>query len=142
MAAQMKNVVVVGATGNLGSVIIQALVETNNFYITAASRIPPKFGFPNSPSLTIKTGDYDSPSFLAEVFTKHDAVVFALHYTAVPELEIKMIEAAAQAGVKWIPPSNSAAITGIQDWKKLCRCLRRREHRERESKNWRRGMRC
>jgi len=38
------------------------------------------------------------------MFTSQDAVVFALHYTAVPELEIKMIEATAAAGVKWILP--------------------------------------
>ncbi|KAE9367683.1 NAD(P)-binding protein [Stipitochalara longipes BDJ] len=104
VSSYIKNVVVVGATGNLGTVIVQSLVEANKFIITAASRNPSKAEFPNSTSLTIKTGDYTSPSFLAEIFGNQDAVVFTLHYTAVPELEVKMIEAAAAAGVQWILP--------------------------------------
>lgn len=32
-------------------------------------------------------------------------MVLALHFSAVPELEIKLIEAAAEAGVRWIVPT-------------------------------------
>lgn len=102
--SQIKNVVVVGATGNLGTVVTKALVEAKTFSITAVSRNPPSASFPSSPSLTIKTGDYTSPSFLSKIFAGQDAVVFTLHYSAIPDLEIRMIEAAAEAGVKWIFP--------------------------------------
>jgi uncharacterized protein YbjT (DUF2867 family) len=80
------------------------LAETKNFSITAVSRNPPSTAFPTSSTLTIKTGDYTSPSFLSEIFVNQDAVIFTLHWTAVPDLEIRMIEAAAEAGVKWILP--------------------------------------
>jgi hypothetical protein len=103
-SSQIKNVVVVGATGNLGTVVIKALVEAKNFNITAVSRNPPSTAFPTSSTLTIKTGDYASPSFLSEIFANQDAVVFTLHWTAVLDLEIKMIEAAAETGVKWVFP--------------------------------------
>jgi uncharacterized protein YbjT (DUF2867 family) len=58
----------VGATGNLGTVVIKALVEAENFNITAVSRNPPSAAFPTSSSLTVKTGDYTSSPFLSEIF--------------------------------------------------------------------------
>lgn len=108
----IKNVAVVGATGNLGTLIVKALIEAKKFNITAVSRNPPSTPFPSSPSLTTKTGDYESSSFLSEIFTGQDVVVFALHYSAIPDLEITMIEAAAEAGVKWIIPCEFGSDNG------------------------------
>ena len=85
-----------GATCNLGSLAISCLAASK-FIITAISR-----NTPSTPSLIIKTGDYSSPSFISKIFTNQDAVVLTLHWSAVPDLEIKLIVATAAAGVKWI----------------------------------------
>ncbi|KAH8791082.1 hypothetical protein BGZ57DRAFT_875206 [Hyaloscypha finlandica] len=63
--SRVKNVVVVGATGNLGTSVIKSLLEANKFKITAASRNPPSTEF--SSSVIVKTGDYTSRSFLGNL---------------------------------------------------------------------------
>ncbi|PMD55164.1 uncharacterized protein K444DRAFT_617627 [Hyaloscypha bicolor E] len=59
--SQVKNVVVVGATGT----VVKSLLEANKFKITPASRNPPSTEF--SSSVIVKTGDYTSPSFLGNL---------------------------------------------------------------------------
>lgn len=113
--SQIKNVAVVGATGNLGTLVVSSLLAAQKFTITAISRNPPSTPFSASPSLVIKTGDYSSPSFLSEIFTNQDAVVLTLHWSAVPDLEIKLIEAAAAAGVKWIFPVEYGSDNGNKE---------------------------
>jgi uncharacterized protein YbjT (DUF2867 family) len=114
--SHIKNVIIVGATGNLGTVIVNSLAKVNKFNITAASRNPPRTPFHNS--VNVRTGNYSSLSFLSELFTGKDAVVFTLHYSQVPDLEITMIEAAANAGVKWILPVEFGGDNGNEKLEK------------------------
>lgn len=99
----LKNIAVVGA-GNLGSLVIQSLIAVKRFNITIISRSGSSSKFPADPSVTIKQGNYGSPSFLSSAFAGQEAVIFTLHHSAIPDLEITLIEAAAAAGVKWILP--------------------------------------
>ncbi len=108
MTSYIKNIAIVGAGGNLGSLVVNALLDAKRFNITIISRTGSESSFPTDPSITIKQGDYSSAGFLAEAFAGIEAAIFTLHWSAIPELEIKLIEAAAEAGVKWIVPSEYA----------------------------------
>lgn len=103
---RIRNIALVGAGGNLGSLVLKHLLASKEaFKITIISRPDSSSIFPEDPSITVKAGSYDSDSFLKSAFSGNDAVVFALHYTAVPDMEIRLIEAAAAAGIKWIFPT-------------------------------------
>ena len=106
----IKTVAIVGATGNLGKLVTNALFDTKNFSITVISRFGLESILPTDPSINIRQGDYSSPAFLADAFAGIEAVIFCLHHTSVPDLEIKLIEAAAAAGVKWVFPTEWAPL--------------------------------
>ena len=57
--------------------------------------------------MSVKRGSYDDASFLQSAFADQDAVLFALGFMAMGE-QSKLITAAAQAGVKWILPTEYA----------------------------------
>jgi hypothetical protein len=134
--SDIKNVAVVGATGNLGSLVVKSLLEAKNFNITAISCSSPTAPLFSSPSLTIKAGDYSSASFLAKIFTNQDAVVFTLHWSTVPDLDAQLIEAAAVAGVKWIFPIEYGSDNGKNNSRKICGShYCEKENQERGSSN-------
>ncbi|PVH78166.1 NAD(P)-binding protein [Cadophora sp. DSE1049] len=108
----IKTIAIVGATGNLGKFVTNALLSTKKFAITAISRSGSESTLPTDSSVTIKQGDYSSAAFLADAFTGIEAVVFCLHHTSVPDLEIKLIDGAAAAGVKWILPTEFGHDSG------------------------------
>ena len=114
MTAHIKNVALVGASGNLGSLVPKSLIEACRFNITILTRqeSSSSASFPKDLSITIKQGSYEDPSFLASAFANIEAVVLALHWSAVPVTEIHLIEAAAAAGVRWIFPAEFGSDTG------------------------------
>jgi saccharopine dehydrogenase-like NADP-dependent oxidoreductase len=114
----LKNIAVVGA-GNLGSLVIQSLIATKRFNITIISRSGSSSKFPTDPSVIIKQGDYGSPSFLSSAFAGQEAAILTLHHSAVPNLEITLIEAAAAGGVKWILPVEYGNDNANEDLVKL-----------------------
>lgn len=112
-APAIKNIALVGAGGNLGSLVLKNLIQSRkSFNIAVISRSGSKSAFPADPSITVKTGSYDSASFLESAFAGIDAAILTLNYNAVPDGEIRLIEAAAAAGVKWIFPAEFGSDTG------------------------------
>ncbi|KAK4548639.1 hypothetical protein LTR36_009550 [Oleoguttula mirabilis] len=103
----LKNVAIVGASGNVGTSALKHLLPTNRFHITIISRSSSTASFPSSPSLTVRKGSYDDSTYLADAFAGQDAVLFALGFMAMGE-QSKLIDAAAKAGVKWILPTEYA----------------------------------
>lgn len=81
------------------------MLAAGKFNITAITRSSTIGTLPSHDSLTVKKGDYDSPGFLAEAFKDQDALVFSLHFSAVGTEQVKLIDAAAQAGVRYILPT-------------------------------------
>ncbi|KAK5111007.1 hypothetical protein LTR62_005382 [Meristemomyces frigidus] len=107
---RISRLVLVGASGNVGAPTLKHLLATSsqtNLHITVLTRPESHATFPSHPSLTVKTGTYDDPTFLQEVFAGQEAVMFALSFFAIAH-EKSMIEAAARAGVRWIIPNEYA----------------------------------
>lgn len=98
--ATIKNVTVVGAGGNLGPSIVNALLASN-FTVTALTRATSNSTFPAG-IYVVKT-DYSHDS-LVSALKGQDAIVSSIATAALPQQKA-VIEAAVQAGVKRFIPS-------------------------------------
>lgn len=108
-ASAIKNVLVVGASGNVGKSTLKALSE-NGFQVTGLSRELPAGNVPAGVKY-IKS-DYSATS-LADAFRGQDAVVSAVSSTQPGALELQqaLIDAAIAAGVKAFFPSEYGVDT-------------------------------
>ncbi|PVH78939.1 NAD(P)-binding protein [Cadophora sp. DSE1049] len=108
----IKNVAVIGGSGNLGPAVVKALVDTG-FTVTVVTRLESKATF--SSEVKVQRTDYDSASSLAEALAGQDAVVSTIATAALGQQQ-KIIEAAVKAGVKRFIPSefglNTQKVTG------------------------------
>ncbi|OAL45401.1 NAD(P)-binding protein [Pyrenochaeta sp. DS3sAY3a] len=98
--ANLKSVAVVGASGNLGQVIVPFLIKAN-FDVTAICRPGSKASFPENVKV-IKTEYALGP--LTDSLKGHDVVICVLDPLALAA-EAIVIDAATDAGVKWFIPS-------------------------------------
>ncbi|KAA8647843.1 hypothetical protein EYZ11_003619 [Aspergillus tanneri] len=97
----IQNVVIAGATGNLGGAILSALLSSGRFNVTAFSRD----GSKSVPSgVTCIQVDYDSIPNLASHLAGQDAVVSVLGTLAM-DAQKNLIQAAANAKVTRFIPS-------------------------------------
>lgn len=100
MSQDIKDVIVIGASGNLGRLIVSSLT-TAKFAVSALTRLNSPATFP--PHVSIHKTGYSHLSLVA-VFEGKDAIVSALvTYSATQQRSI--IDAAIQAGVKCFLPS-------------------------------------
>lgn len=95
------NVVIIGGSGNIGSIILQHLLKEPSFKVSALTRASSQATFPEHAKV-LRT-DYTEAS-LIEAFTGQDVVVSAVGATAVTDQK-KYIDAAVKAGVKRFLPS-------------------------------------
>ncbi|KXS16160.1 NAD(P)-binding protein [Gonapodya prolifera JEL478] len=100
---RISNVAIVGAGGNVGKNIAEALLATKNFSVSALTR-------PNSPNSVpdgaiAKPVDYDVFSTLVDALRGQDVLIITLSVAAPPDTQEKLIRAAGEAGVKWILPN-------------------------------------
>ena len=102
MTEYLKNVALVGASGNLGSKVLPALIQQGQHNITVISRVESNATFPEG--VLVKKGTYDDNGFLESSFAGQDIVIFMLGFAAMKD-EDNMIHAAAKAGVKYVIPS-------------------------------------
>lgn len=107
--SQVKNIAVVGAGGQAGSSIVKALLETSKFNVTALTREDSSSSFP--PSVQVKKGDYKSPEFLASALQGQDALIITLAFGVPEEIQHRLIEAAAAAGVAYVIPNEYGSDT-------------------------------
>lgn len=104
MSRQIKNVAIAGATGNLGSHILTALVSSGSFNITVLTRRS-NTNFPVG--VTAKVVDFSSSAALGLALQGQDAVVDAI-LSPDPTVSIGLIDAAVTAGVyRYIAPEFS-----------------------------------
>lgn len=112
--SDIKKVIVVGASGNLGRPIIDALVASQAFTVSALTRNSSN-SFPAD--VTVLTTDY-SPSSLEAAFSGQDAVVSVIAGAALGEQK-KLIDAAVSSGVKRFIPSEFGSNTDNKDAQEL-----------------------
>ncbi|KAI7501898.1 MFS general substrate transporter [Hortaea werneckii] len=89
--------------GHVGEYIAKELLNTGKHSITALTRKGSKSNIPKG--LHIAEIDYEDPSTIVEALKGHDALVITLGGAAPPDLQSKLIQAAAEAEVHWILPN-------------------------------------
>lgn len=100
--ALVKNIAIVGAGGNIGSNIAGALVQTGKYQVSAITRPDSKNVIPAGLN-AIKT-EYDHASLVAAM-KGQDALIITMSVTAPPDNQLKLIDAAAEAKVRYVMPS-------------------------------------
>ncbi|KAI9831847.1 MAG: hypothetical protein M1826_002879 [Phylliscum demangeonii] len=115
--SQIKNVVLLGGTGNLGSHVLAALVKSKKFNVTVVSRKDSKATFDASQKV-VKV-DYTLDA-LAKAFDGQDAVSCTIHAGD----EKLIIDAAVKAGVKRYLPSEFGADTTNKKAQEICPLLK------------------
>lgn len=100
----LKNVAIVGAGGNAGSVVTQALVDGGKHTITAITRLESNSQLPKGIH-DIRKADYSDHAALVKAFVGQDVVLIFLAVTAPRDTQAKLVNAAVEAGVKWIMPN-------------------------------------
>lgn len=101
------------AGGNVGKFIAEALLKTGDHAVTALTRFHSKSQLPEG--VITKHIDYEKPETLVEALKGQDALVITLSGMAPPQTESKLINAAGEAGVRWILPSEFAPDTANEE---------------------------
>ncbi|TRX91838.1 hypothetical protein FHL15_007157 [Xylaria flabelliformis] len=105
--SSIKKVAVAGGTGNLGPAVLQQLLEAG-FDVTVLTRKQSSHSFPSSAK--VAEVDYESLESLTNALQGHDAVVSTLGGPALAG-QLKLVEAAAKAGIKRFIPSEFGSNT-------------------------------
>ena len=100
----IENVAIVGAAGRSGGAISDALIKGKKHRVTAITR-PDSTNKMPSGLHDIKTTGYDDHALLVKALEGQDALIITMSVTAPPESQTKLIDAAVEAGVKWIMPN-------------------------------------
>ncbi|PKS12410.1 hypothetical protein jhhlp_000614 [Lomentospora prolificans] len=95
----LKNVALVGASGTVGKFIASDLVKSNNHTVTAITR---DAATPVPAGVKVTVVDYSDPSTIVAALKGIDILLITMSATAPPDTQNKLIEAAAQAGVKYV----------------------------------------
>ncbi|GAB7343671.1 hypothetical protein MBLNU457_1660t1 [Dothideomycetes sp. NU457] len=98
----IKNVAIVGGSGTLGTPTLRYLLDSKHFNITAITRSESSATFPSG--VKVSKVDYDNKHDLVNAFRGHDAAILVLG-AGVMHTQLPLVEAAAEAGVKWIVPT-------------------------------------
>ena len=100
--SSVHNIVIAGASGQSGTHILNALLSTNAFTLTAITRSSSTATFP--PPVKVQKGDYASDAFFESSLQGQDVLIVVLAGNAPKDLQSRLIKAAAVAGVPWILP--------------------------------------
>jgi hypothetical protein len=99
----IKNIAIVGASGNSGSHIVSSLLAKKQFTITAISRADSKGTF--AEGVNVVHVDYNNSDTIVAALKGHDALIITMSATAPRDTQQKLIRAAADAGVPWVMPN-------------------------------------
>ncbi|KAH7128553.1 NmrA-like family protein [Dendryphion nanum] len=106
-ASEIKNVVLIGANGNLGRILLSALVQSKYFQVTVVNRVSSS-DISYDGVIVVKSAFTQSD--LAKVFAGQDAIVSAVGAEGFNEQKT-FIDAAIEAGVKRFIPSEFSTNT-------------------------------
>ncbi|KAF2729696.1 NAD(P)-binding protein [Polyplosphaeria fusca] len=101
---KIEKIAIIGATGNIGKAIAEALVATGKHTVTAITRPTSTGTLPEG--VKIAKADYASdPDTLVPILTGQDFLIITLSAFAPPETQPKIVAAAVKAGVKYVMPN-------------------------------------
>jgi nucleoside-diphosphate-sugar epimerase len=103
MAAPFKNILLVGAGGSIGSVVLRALLATPSLHVTVLQRASSKSVLPSGLDVVTVPDSYPTEE-LTEAFRGQDVVVNCMTTLSVAD-QYRMIDAAVAAGVRRYSPS-------------------------------------
>lgn len=106
MAETLKNIALVGASGNLGAATLEVLLKNEKHKITVITRPGSKATYPSE--VVVKQGNYDDEAFLQSAFSGQDVLILMLGFAGL-SYQDAMFDAAAKAGVKYVFPSEYGA---------------------------------
>ncbi|QDS77691.1 hypothetical protein FKW77_003709 [Venturia effusa] len=104
----IQNIAIVGAGGRAGKYIVSAIQSNGRSQtITALTRKDSSNTFADG----VKTAyiDYSDPATIVSALRGQDVLIITMNVMAAPDASKKLIEAAAEAGVKWILPNEWGA---------------------------------
>jgi len=96
-------VAIVGAGGQSGKFITEALLDAGKFQITAITRIGSKSKIPDG--VIVKEVDYESHESLVKGLNGHDCLVITLSVSSPPETQNNLVKAAVEAKIPWVLPN-------------------------------------
>ena len=107
-ANNYKNVVLLGATGNVGKHILPILLADSSFNVTVLSRIGSKATFPSN--VKVINVDYSDTAALTKALANQDVVISTMGLEGLASnFGELLVQAAIDAKVKWIIPSEFGA---------------------------------
>ncbi|KAI0011996.1 CipA protein [Xylariaceae sp. FL0662B] len=99
----VKKIAIVGATGTIGKFIVEELLKTGKHELTAITRADSKAVIPAG--LKVAKVNYDDPSTLVAALRGQDVLIITLAPMAPRDTSLKLVEAAAEAGVPYVIPN-------------------------------------
>lgn len=99
----VRKVAIVGAGGQVGTYIVEALLKTGKHQLTAITRADSTSKVPDGVE-TAKV-NYDDHSSLVNALQGQDALIITMAVTAPPDTSAKLIKAASDAKVPWVLPN-------------------------------------
>ncbi|WPH00018.1 Hypothetical protein R9X50_00284100 [Acrodontium crateriforme] len=106
--SSIKNIAIVGAGGQIGKIITSAILAQGKHNLTAITR-PDSTSTMPSGLHAVKKADYTSHESLVAAMQGQDALIITMNVLAPRDSQTKLIDAAADAGVKWIMPNEYGA---------------------------------
>ncbi|RFU82039.1 oxidoreductase [Trichoderma arundinaceum] len=103
MASPYKNIAIAGASGNVGKVLVKALLDAGNFNVTALKRSSSSSTFPDK--VKVIDVDFDSVDSLTAALKGQDVLLSAVGASALGDEQKRLIDASIAAGIKRFLPS-------------------------------------
>ncbi|KAJ7600360.1 putative isoflavone reductase family protein [Mycena floridula] len=104
MPNYIEKVAIVGAGGQMGSYIVEALLKTGKHRVTAVTRADSTSKLPAG--VEVKKVNYDDSASLVAALQGQDALIITMNVMSPPGQSAKLIEAAAAANVPWVLPND------------------------------------
>ncbi|KAI1388540.1 NAD(P)-binding protein [Hypoxylon trugodes] len=101
----VKKVAIVGATGTVGSFIVEELLGLGKHEVTAVTRKDSSSADSLPAGVKAAKVDYDDESTLVDALQGQEVLIITMHTLAPPETTLKLVRAAAAANVSYILPN-------------------------------------
>ncbi|KAI0843634.1 NAD(P)-binding protein [Hypoxylon sp. FL0890] len=101
----VRKVAIVGATGTVGSLIVDELLKLGKHEVTAITRKDSPAASSIPAGVKIAKVNYDDESTLVDALKGQEVLVITMHTRAPPDTQLKLVRAAAAANVPYVLPN-------------------------------------